>query len=64
LARVRNPNPAMPDAQNTPYSTKEYADYMTEGKDPFKEELHREEPAHGASAEGRNGAVEAKRGEH
>jgi molybdopterin-containing oxidoreductase family iron-sulfur binding subunit len=63
LARVRNPNPAMPDAQKTPYSTKEYADYMTEGKDPFKEEAHHEEPARGAS-EGHNGASEAKRGEH
>jgi MoCo/4Fe-4S cofactor protein with predicted Tat translocation signal len=67
LARVRNPNPAMPDAAKTPFSTKEYADYMTEGEDPFKEHTHgapHNESAHGA-AEGESHKVpgEPKRGE-
>jgi len=34
LARVRNPNPEMPDAKESPASLQEYKDYMH--SDPFK----------------------------
>jgi MoCo/4Fe-4S cofactor protein with predicted Tat translocation signal len=65
LARVRNPNPAMPDAPKMPFSTKEYADYMTDGADPLTHghAASHEEGAHGASSESHN-AAEAKKGEH
>jgi hypothetical protein len=62
LARVRNPNPAMPDAQKTPFSTKEYAEYMTDGADPFKEHIHG--VTHEAAGETHKVSGEAKRGEH
>jgi molybdopterin-containing oxidoreductase family iron-sulfur binding subunit len=38
LGRVRNPNHDMPDWKEMPASTTEYAEYMTEGKDPLNEE--------------------------
>jgi molybdopterin-containing oxidoreductase family iron-sulfur binding subunit len=56
LARVRNPNPAMPGVEKYPYSTKEYSDYMG---DPFSEHGHG-----AAEGEAHKAAGEAKRGEH
>jgi Fe-S-cluster-containing dehydrogenase component len=58
LARIRNPNPAMPGAEKFPYSTKEYSDYMG---DPFNPHGHGAAPQaapHGAAA------GEAKKGAH
>ena len=66
LARVRNPNPAMPDAQKMPFSTKEYADYMTDGADPLTHghAATHNEAAHGVTGEPHKAPGEAKRGEH
>ncbi len=51
LARVRNPNPAMPDFQEAPLTLQEYERKMG---NPFEEEnVHQSEPAHeGAVKEG------------
>jgi molybdopterin-containing oxidoreductase family iron-sulfur binding subunit len=62
LARVRNPNPAMPGAEKYPYSTKEYSDYMG---DPFSEHSHgagRSESVHGTAEP--TAPHEATKGEH
>jgi molybdopterin-containing oxidoreductase family iron-sulfur binding subunit len=66
LARVRNPNPTMPDAQKMPFSTKEYADYMTDGADPLTHghAATHNEAAHGVSAEPHKVPGEAKKGNH
>jgi molybdopterin-containing oxidoreductase family iron-sulfur binding subunit len=65
LARVRNPNPDMPDGKEEyPYSTKEYADYMG---DPFKAHGHgatHNEAAHGAASDAHKVPGEAKKGAH
>jgi len=51
LARVRNPNPGMPDAQEMPQSTKEYS---AKNGDPFEgHEAGHEAPADPAPAAGK-----------
>lgn len=63
LARVRNPNPAMPDAKEHPASTKEYIDYMH--SDPFNPHGHGggHSPA-GHGAESHAAPAEATKGAH
>ncbi|HUS37790.1 MAG TPA: 4Fe-4S dicluster domain-containing protein, partial [Verrucomicrobiae bacterium] len=64
-ARVRNPNPDMPDGKEEyPNSTKEYADYMG---DPFKAHGHgatHNEAAHGVQTDSHKVPSEAKKGAH
>jgi hypothetical protein len=65
LARVRNPNPAMPDHKEFPASTKEYIDYMQ--SNPYDPHAHggasHGGEAHGASAD-HNAPGAAKEGAH
>ncbi len=67
LARVRNPNPAMPGYEKYPQSTKEYQDYMG---DPFNPHGHGAGSANGSHGKGSHGAdghaapAEAKKGAH
>jgi Fe-S-cluster-containing dehydrogenase component len=66
LARVRNPNPAMPDHREHPASTKEYIDYMQ--SNPYDPSHHgaasHHEAPHGAAAQPHKAPGEAKGGAH
>jgi hypothetical protein len=66
LARVRNPNPAMPDHKEFPASTKEYIDYME--SNPYDPHAHgaaaHNGAAHGAKADAHKTPGESKGGVH
>jgi len=64
LARVRNPNPAMPDAKEYPLSTIEYKDRMHVEGDPYKEEAAHENTSERNGRTGAESTTPARKGEH
>ncbi len=66
LARVRNPNPKMPDYQEYPLSTQEYQKAMDVHGNPYagEEEAHASSSAHAEGAHGAAAAHGEKKGEH
>ena len=67
LARVRNPNPAMPDVQEYPLSTEEYRKKM-DVENPFEEEAsHGDATGHNSAEDGHahtEAATNAVKGGH